>query len=147
NIGTFSSTYLTTSSNTVNIVGASTVLQMDGTTVIDASRNLTNIGTTEFNGITYTWPGTQTAGYVLQTDGDGTLSWVNTATDAFGLFNLDNGLIYPKNTTVDFALGGTSTDSALFAITGVNDGTPVASLSASTTGNGLSLTASTATIQ
>jgi hypothetical protein len=35
--------------------------------------NLTVTGTTTFNSIAYTWPGTQSAGYVLQTDGSGTL--------------------------------------------------------------------------
>jgi hypothetical protein len=32
-------------------------------------------GTTTFNGLTYTWPATQTASYYLQTNGSGTLSW------------------------------------------------------------------------
>jgi prepilin-type N-terminal cleavage/methylation domain-containing protein len=43
NIGTISSTYLTTGPNYVNVNGPSTVFQINGTTVIDASRNLQNI--------------------------------------------------------------------------------------------------------
>ncbi|MGE5042123.1 MAG: peptidoglycan DD-metalloendopeptidase family protein [Candidatus Levyibacteriota bacterium] len=47
-----------------------------------------------------------------------------------------NGLAYPINSTVDFAIGGNSTGSAKFAVLGVNDGTaPTASISATTGGN------------
>ncbi|MDO8335763.1 MAG: hypothetical protein Q7T74_03210, partial [Candidatus Saccharibacteria bacterium] len=46
-------------------------------------------------------------------------------------FDLNNGAINAKNTTVDFLLGGTATTSAKFAILGVNDarGSQTASLS------------------
>src|SRR3990167_2966983 len=48
-----------------------------GTTRIDPSGNLTDIGTTEFNGITYTWPGSIAVNdYVLSAQTDGTLAWV-----------------------------------------------------------------------
>ena len=59
-----------------------------------------------------------------------------------------NGVITPKLTsTLDFLLGSQSTSSAEFAVTGINDGTPVATISATTNGNGISLTGSTATLQ
>lgn len=47
-----------------------------GTLRIDASGNLSNIGTTELNGLTYTWPGSGgSSNYVLTTNGSGTLAW------------------------------------------------------------------------
>src|SRR3989344_4616658 len=59
--------------------------------------------------------------------------------------------IFPKLTsTLDFLLGSNATSSAEFAVTGINDGTPTASVSATTgggAGNGISLTGATATIQ
>ncbi|MEK7611415.1 MAG: hypothetical protein AAB486_03545, partial [Patescibacteria group bacterium] len=36
---------------------------------------ITNSGTLTIGGLTYTWPGTQTAGSLLQTNGSGTLAW------------------------------------------------------------------------
>jgi hypothetical protein len=44
-VTTLASTYLTTTTNVVNFTGASTVLQLAGTQFMDASRNLSNIGT------------------------------------------------------------------------------------------------------
>src|SRR5690606_36483507 len=123
-----------TTLDTVNFAGSDTVLQLDGTTFLDSSRNLTNINTTEFNGITYTWPGAQSAGRVLQTDGSGTLSWVDTATSDLGLFDLSDGAIAPKNLTVDFLVGGTSTASAAIGLINVNDGTPTATISGGLSG-------------
>ena len=50
-----------------------------GTQRIDASGNLVNIGTTQFNTQTYNWPASQTAsGYLENTDGNGTLAWSTT---------------------------------------------------------------------
>ncbi len=48
-----------------------------GTVRINSSGNLVNIGTTQLNGVTYTWPGTDAAssGYVLTSNSAGTLSW------------------------------------------------------------------------
>ncbi|MCJ7805610.1 LamG domain-containing protein [Patescibacteria group bacterium] len=56
---------------------------------------------------------------------------------ATDLWNQDdvNGILYPKNSTVDVLLGGTSTDSAKFAfINMVGTGTPTASVSAGAAG-------------
>ena len=49
-----------------------------GTQRITSAGNLTNIGTTQFNTQTYTWPASQTASGFLQTNGTGTLSWTTT---------------------------------------------------------------------
>jgi len=77
------------------------------------------------------------AGQALTSDGSGVLSW---ATYASGInyFNQTLGMLHPINSTLDFAIGGTSTTSAKFAVLGVASDSPIASLSAST-GYGLSL--------
>ncbi|MDO8335761.1 MAG: hypothetical protein Q7T74_03200, partial [Candidatus Saccharibacteria bacterium] len=62
-------------------------------------------------------------------------------------FQLNSNLLSPINSTFDFAVGGSSTVSAAFAVTNVAAGTPVATLSASTNSNGLSLDAANARIQ
>ncbi|MEK7581701.1 MAG: hypothetical protein AAB512_05485, partial [Patescibacteria group bacterium] len=72
------------------------------------------------------------------------------ACPASGSSNWDviSGAITPKLTsTLDLILGSTATASAEFAVTGINDSAPVATLSATTNGNGISLTGSNATIQ
>jgi hypothetical protein len=51
-VTTLASTYLTTTTNVVNFGGASTVLQHNGTQFMDASRNLSNIGTIGSGAIT-----------------------------------------------------------------------------------------------
>ncbi|MBI2029972.1 site-specific integrase [Candidatus Gottesmanbacteria bacterium] len=47
---------------------------------------------------------------------------------------INNGTIYPVNSTVDFLVGGTATSSAKFAVLNVDSGTPVASVSAGVNG-------------
>ena len=83
--------------------------------------------------VTYTLPGTITNGYVLQTNGSGVLTWVDPAVVAGAsiFWTQSNGALYPKNSTVDFLVGGQTTESAKFAVLNVN-GTadPVATLSA-----------------
>ena len=61
--------------------------------------------------------------------------------------SVNSGTIAPYNTTVDLLVGGTSTASADFAITGIAGGTPVATLSAATNGNGLVLDAFNSSLQ
>ncbi|MCL5114057.1 MAG: hypothetical protein M1372_02725, partial [Patescibacteria group bacterium] len=51
-----------------------------------------------------------------------------------------SGLLYPNNSTLDLAIGGTSTSSAKFAFLNVNSGTPTASISASSGNNAVYLT-------
>nr|MBP6913184.1 hypothetical protein [Candidatus Levybacteria bacterium] len=112
-----------------------------GTQRIDSSGNLTNIGTTQFNTITYTWPSSgQGSSYVLSTNGSGTLSWLDPGTLP-GVFTIGNGAIYPTNPTLDFLIGGSTTASAKFAVLNVNTGIPTATISGNlivypNTGNG-----------
>ncbi len=72
--GTITTSNAITGSNLNAISGA---LQTNSVNRIDNSGNLTNIGTTQFNGVTYTWPGADavSSGYVLTSDSTGNLSW------------------------------------------------------------------------
>jgi hypothetical protein len=92
--------------------------------------------------LTFTLPDSYgTSGYVLSTDGSGTLSWISAASGGLGSkWNITNGAYSQINTTTDLLIGGTSSSSAKFAVLNVNSGTPTASLSAGVTG-GASLTA------
>ncbi|MEK7573542.1 MAG: MerR family DNA-binding transcriptional regulator [Patescibacteria group bacterium] len=80
-----------------------------------------------------------------------TPSWVDCGTAGLDDWNVGSGAISPKlASTLDFLLGSTATSSAEFAVTGINDGLPVATISATTganAGNGLSLTGATSTLQ
>ncbi|MEK7559377.1 MAG: MerR family DNA-binding transcriptional regulator [Patescibacteria group bacterium] len=80
-----------------------------------------------------------------------TPSWVDCGTAGLDDWNVASGAISPKlASTLDFLLGSTATSSAEFAVTGINDGLPVATISATTganAGNGLSLTGATSTLQ
>ncbi len=49
------------------------------------------------------------------------------------LWQILNGAISPKNSTVDFLLGGTASSSAKFKVLNINSGTPIASISGSLT--------------
>src|SRR5205823_2319952 len=69
-----------------------------GTQRIDSSGNLVNIGTTQFNTVTYTWPAADgTGGYALTTSGTGTLSWSPTTGFGTNYFTIANGTIYHKH--------------------------------------------------
>ena len=82
---------------------------------------------------------------------DGTLCIQGSLACGFALgvnyFQLNNNLLSPINSTYDFAIGGDSTTSASFAVVGVADGAPIATLAASTNNNGIYLDSSTSTIQ
>ncbi|HLD01259.1 MAG TPA: MerR family transcriptional regulator, partial [Patescibacteria group bacterium] len=80
-----------------------------------------------------------TANQVLTVSG-GLPTWADAGTQAFGLWDQSLGAIYPKNSTVDLLLGGTSTASAKFGFLNVNSGTPTASISANTGNNALYIT-------
>ncbi len=117
---------------------AHTIDDLAGNLIITSASNLINLnsnitfaGTTTLNSLTYTWPGTQTNGFVLQTNGSGTLSWADPATLA-GLWTLANGSVYTSNNTVDAFIGGNASSSAKFAFLNVNSGTPTASISGTT---------------
>jgi len=109
------------------------MLEVDGNAYFDAgvtvasnlyaSSALIVGGTTEFNGITYTWPSTDdNANYILSTNGTGTLSWTadstgNTYTAGNDLdlanttFNIESQLDYVTNITNDTLTIGDGSDS------------------------------------
>jgi fibronectin-binding autotransporter adhesin len=77
------------------------------------------------------------------------LQWVSCSSLGTNFWQSNNGAISPVNEQNDFLLGSTATASADFAVTGLDGLTPIASISAANGGdkNGISLNASTATIQ
>ncbi|MFC1654101.1 MerR family transcriptional regulator, partial [Patescibacteria group bacterium] len=125
---------LTTSGNINTTAGD---IQTNSASRIDSSGNLTNIGTTQLNTVTYSWPGADgSTSYILATNGSGTLSWQDPAVVAGGTVNWDvaNGAISPINKTIDFLIGSSSSASAKFAVLNVNSGTTTASISAGAAG-------------
>ncbi len=83
----------------------------------------------------YTFPTADgTANYVLSTNGSGTVTWADPAAAAASSIPWIQGagILYPKNSTVDLLIGGQSTASAKFKVTGMNSGTPTASISGTT---------------
>jgi hypothetical protein len=106
---------------TVNAVSGLYTGATAGTQRIDSSGNLVNIGTTQLNGTTYTWPGGDgTGGYVLSTNGTGTLSWADPLTIGTNYWLDSLGALYPKNSTLDFLLGDTASASAEFAFLNID---------------------------
>ena len=85
---------------------------------LDITGNLKLSGTTTLNNITYTWPSSQTATYVLSTDGSGGLTWTDPAGAAASAIYWDQsgGALYPKNATVDLLVGGSASASAIFRV-------------------------------
>ena len=78
-----------------------------------------------------------TAGYVLSTNDTGGIpSWIPVSATGTNFFGQTLGALYPLNNTVDFLLGAsagaTATTSAKFAFTGIDGGTPTASISGAT---------------
>ncbi len=90
------------------------------------------------NGSAYAFSAVGTPGDCLLSAGSGSPTWGSCAGGGASSFGTTGGLLYPLDTTVDFAIGGTATTSAKFGVFGVGTDTPVASLSAST-GYGLTL--------
>ncbi|MBI5126828.1 phage integrase SAM-like domain-containing protein, partial [Candidatus Roizmanbacteria bacterium] len=112
----------------INFFSSANHIDSSGNLVI--AGNLTVPGTTTFNTQTYTWPLTQLANGVLQTNGTGTLSWYDVDSSlTAGPWTVNSGSIYPDNSTLDLFIGGTSTSSAKFAFINVNSGNPTASIS------------------
>ncbi len=151
NIGTIGSTYLSTSTNVVNLA-ASTALQLNGTTVIDASRNLSNIA-----GVSTSLTPTAANTYALGTGTGNQYSTIygqsiyqngnqvcdtggNCSGQSVNYWDQNNGALSTKNTTVDLLVGGISTASAKFAVLNINSGTPTASISANSGNNSLYIT-------
>ncbi|HLD01486.1 MAG TPA: site-specific integrase, partial [Patescibacteria group bacterium] len=148
-----------------NIVGTTANIDFDNFDVVGSSGNITTAGTltlsaltTDANGVLYANTSgvisrvteTETASLCLisGSGASGVPSWASCPGGGSSNWSVLNGAIFPKlASTLDFLLGSTATSSAEFAVTGINDGTPTATISATTTGNGLSLTGSTATLQ
>ena len=74
------------------------------------------------------------AGLCFTSNGSTSPTWANCSGLAGNLWTDSNGLIYATNTTQDFAIGGTASASAKFAVLNVSQGTPTASVSAGTAG-------------
>ena len=116
---------------TIHFGGAATTLGIGastGTTTIN--NNLSVAGITTLGTIAYTWPTSgQSNGYVLSTNGSGTLSWTNAGGLGTNYWQLANGALAPANTTNDLLLGGTATTSATFGFINIAGGTPTATIS------------------
>lgn len=120
---------LTTSTDSVGIgtTAPASTLDVEGTFKVS--------GTTTFNGLTYTWPSTQSNTYILQTNGSGSLSWIDPGTlPSSNFWDQILGTITPKIESQDLLIGGQASSSAKFAVLNVNSGTPTASLSAGLAG-------------
>ncbi len=145
NIGTIDSTYLDATGNNVNLA-ASTNLQFNGTTVINSSRELSNL-----TGLSTSLNPTAANTYALGTGTGNQFSTIygqalyqngnqvcDTSGNCSGLsvnyWDQANGVINPKNATLDFLVGGNATASAKFAVLNINSGIPTASVSAGTNG-------------
>lgn len=129
--------------HTIDDVAGNLTLTSNSNT-ISLNDSVTFASTTTLNSQTYTWPGSAgSSGYVLQTNGSGTLSWVdiNTSITAASLWQESNGALFPKNSTVDFFIGGQATTSAKFAVLNIDSGTPVASISSGLSGVSTYITA------
>jgi len=113
---TFDSTGNLTLAGNINLTSGD--LQTGGTSRLTNAGNLTNIGTTQFNGLTYTWPASQSSNYILSTDGSGTLSWVDPAGAAAAAiyWEQSGGTLHPKNSTVDLLIGSNASASAVFRV-------------------------------
>ncbi len=77
------------------------------------------------------------AGLCLTSGGAGAPSWASCSGSNSNFWNVNNGVIYPSNSTLDFILGGDgATTSAKFAVLNMTgSGTPVASVSSGLNGN------------
>ncbi|MEX0896172.1 MAG: hypothetical protein WDZ94_04555, partial [Patescibacteria group bacterium] len=77
--------------------------------------------TTTMGGLTYTWPTSESSGFILQTDGSGGLAWVDPSAlpgVSSGQWTISNGALHPFNNTVDVLVGGNATASAGFRVVG-----------------------------
>ncbi|MFA6295415.1 MAG: hypothetical protein WC666_03250, partial [Candidatus Paceibacterota bacterium] len=114
-ITTVSSTYLVTTTNTVNFSGASTILQLNGTQIMDASRNLVNIGTISSGAITssgdITLSGTSSQMYFTRTGAVTSdhrfIPGASAVSNQFGLFsNVLSGYAWIVDASNHFNLQG-----------------------------------------
>ncbi|MEK7119445.1 MAG: hypothetical protein AAB889_02890, partial [Patescibacteria group bacterium] len=122
----------------VNTTNNQAITTGTGITTLGGNLVLNNsASTTTFGGSAYAWPTSgQSSNYVLTTNGTSTLSWndPNVLAASTIFWNQTNGLLFPKNSTVDVTIGGQATSSAKFAFLNVAAGTPTASVSAGAAG-------------
>jgi len=78
---------------------------------LDVVGNIEVSGTTTFNNTAYTWPSSETADYVLKTDGSGNLTWVNASGIAGTVDGSGTGNYIPKWSDED-----TVTDSVIYEL-------------------------------
>ena len=78
---------------------------------------------------------------MLQTNGSGTLSWVDPTT--LGGWTQSSGALYPTSSTTDVLIGATSTSSAKFGFINNASGTPTATISGNLTLNSVSVISTT----
>src|SRR5690606_17321387 len=69
-------------------------------------------------------------GDVLVSGGTGSPTWANPSALGTNYWNQENGVLYPKSSTLDFLIGGESTESARFGLINISEGTPTATISA-----------------
>lgn len=90
------------------------------TKALDIVGDLKLTGTTTFNGVAYTWPSADGGnGYVLSTNGSGTLSWA-AASGLINYWQRNSGTVSPVNITDDLLIGGIATSSALVKFAGLS---------------------------
>lgn len=122
-----------TSGGNIQFFGGSNTLSNTGTLTLAGNLVLSNpSATAQLGGITYAWPASFAAGYVLSVSGtgtSGTLSWVPSTN--LGWWNELSGALSPKHATDDLLIGGNSTSSALFSFSGIKTGQTIASVSGS----------------
>ncbi|MBP6913707.1 MAG: MerR family DNA-binding transcriptional regulator, partial [Candidatus Levybacteria bacterium] len=96
------------------------------TATLDVTGTFKVSGTTDLNGVTYTWPGVDGSNsYILTTNGSGTLSWSDPGVlPSTNYWTIALGTLYPNNPTLDLLVGGTTSASAKFGFINVNSGTP-----------------------
>ena len=75
---------------------------------LDVSGNLNLTGITRFNTVSYTWPSSDAAssGYVLSSNGSGTLSWV-TQSGGTNYLQLNSGILSPATISNTLSIGST----------------------------------------
>ncbi|HNQ17363.1 MAG TPA: hypothetical protein PKH60_04660, partial [Candidatus Woesebacteria bacterium] len=91
------------------------------------AQKLDVVGNVQFSGALMPNGQAGTSNYLLTSAGAGSPpTWQNPATliPAYTLWSQNLGALYPKNSTVDFLLGATSTASAKMSVINLNSGTP-----------------------
>ncbi|MDP3988101.1 MAG: hypothetical protein Q8P80_03070 [Candidatus Levybacteria bacterium] len=125
-------------------VGGTSQFQVNSTGAIAAATGITSSGTITFsnfnanNKVLYATvstgvlngPSTDTQNLCL-VSGASAPTWgpCNTGVTTDLYWNQSSGVLFPNNSTVDFAIGGQSTSAAKFAFINMNSGTPTASIS------------------